>query len=66
MFHRHKWVEIERFHAEPVVKLKVGTCLEPFEFQKLVMGVTTILYECRRCGKQRRREILGKSTKEQP
>lgn len=63
MFHKHEWVEVERFYAQPVMKLKVGNCVDPFEFQKLTMGVTTIRYECA-CTKSKTEEILGKSLKE--
>ena len=61
--HHHHWVELERFYAEPVdvTNFKRG----PGELlQRLVMGVTTILYECSICLQTRKEEILGKSMKE--
>lgn len=65
MFHKHKWVEIERFYAEPIVgPWKVKHCAVPLDFHMLTMGVTTILYECRDCHKPRKEQILGKSMKE--
>ena len=62
MWCRHKWEESERFYdkAEGISKLSGGV---PEDNMKLLLGVTTILYRCRKCGHPKTVEILGKSTK---
>ena len=64
MFHKHKWVEIERFYSKPVEGIsRVKNC-EPVIFQQLTQGFTTIRYKCDRCDKWKITEVLGKSMKE--
>ena len=63
MFHRHNWIEKERFFAEPSDMTRLRSCSE-YLAQQLIQGVTTISYECIKCGKTRTKEILGKSMKE--
>ena len=62
MWHRHKWKEVERFYAEPCEGNYRGVTSQMLA-QQLVMGVTTIRYECE-CTKSRTEEIVGKSMKE--
>ena len=63
MWHRHKWKEVERFYAEPCAGHFKGES-SAMLMQQLVMGVTTIRYECDCCTKSRTEEIVGKSMKE--
>lgn len=65
MYHKHNWIEIERFYAEPIAgPMEIKNCSDPHDLHMLTMGVTTIQYECRDCHKPRKEEILGKSMKE--
>ena len=59
MFHKHKWIEKERFYAEPHGNIK-GNGFEQKDIERMTMGVTTILYQCE-CGKVDTVEIIGKS-----
>jgi len=62
--HRHEWKKIEETYAPPTEKLS-GMEIEgnPHEVQQIIMGVTTILWECKVCKKKYKEEILGKTTK---
>jgi hypothetical protein len=65
MFHKHKWVEIERFYAEGINIKKISSGgYDLDEFHKMASGLTTIIYRCSACLKMRTEEILGKSMKE--
>ena len=64
MFHKHKWVEIERFYAEPEGKIKSAKNCSELLFQQLIQGFTTIRYKCDRCNKWKSIEVMGKSMKE--
>ena len=61
MFHKHKWIEVERFYAMPrdFKNLSGGP---PEMTQQMLLGVTTIRYECV-CTASKTEIILGKSTK---
>lgn len=63
LFHKHKWIENERFYAAPANIQRAKNCSERL-FQELIQGVTTIQYKCDCCGKCKSVEILGKSLKE--
>ena len=63
MFHRHKWIEKERFYAAPMAGLTKFKTDNLHLGQQLTQGVTTIRYECE-CTKSKTEEILGKSMKE--
>jgi hypothetical protein len=63
MFHKHKWIEIERFYAAPYRGGALTQC-DRETFQKLRLGVTTIRYDCHSCPAVQYVEILGKSIKE--
>jgi hypothetical protein len=58
MFHRHKWAEIARTYAPPAPKWKGDNIIEP-TLEKLMLGVTTIVWECSVCHKIRKEELLG-------
>lgn len=60
IWHRHKWIEVERFHAMPLVSIEIeGASAHAVE--RLTFGVTTIKFECRLCGQDKFKEVLGKS-----
>jgi hypothetical protein len=63
MFHRHKWIEVERFYATGVDVKRISGC-DGEEFHRLVSGVTTIRFRCSICSQYRTTEILGKSIQE--
>ena len=63
LFHRHQWKEIARTHCGGVAKMKgTGYCSEHL-FERMMFGVTTILWECEKCHKIKREELLGKIIK---
>jgi len=64
MFHKHKWVELERFWAPPREGVKAQWITQE-EMGRLCFGVTTILYECSDCSKRKTIEVLGQSLKEE-
>jgi len=60
MLHRHKWIEVERFHAKPLTKIELeGASAHLLE--RLLFGVTTIKFKCSKCQKMKFQEVLGKS-----
>lgn len=60
LFHKHVWKEVERFYALPQPRTVIkGYGIESL-VQKFLLGVTTILYKCEVCNKQKFVEILGK------
>ncbi len=58
MFHKHIWQVVEKTHTEPVPNMNLN-CSE-YMAERLVMGVTTILFQCPYCYGFRREEMLGK------
>lgn len=59
LFHKHKWIEKERFYAPP---MGVGYELErPTErlARQIIFGITTIHYTCW-CGEDWFEQVLGK------
>jgi len=65
MWCRHKLEEVERFYDKVtgLTKLSIGEA-DPDEIAKLLLGVTSILYQCRKCGYPKTIEILGKSMRD--
>ena len=61
IFHSHRWEESERFYAPPRHPINVKN-IDVELMNRLVFGVTTIIYKCH-CGDIRTEEILGASTK---
>ena len=65
MFHKHDWKIISKTFAPPITHgIEVERMSEDF-MNKLVHGVTTILWECqdKNCKQIRKEEMLGKETK---
>jgi hypothetical protein len=64
MFHRHSWVEKERFYAEPLSGGKISSSGIGSNdlLQRMAFGVTSILYSCRECDAKKTKEVLGKAT----
>jgi hypothetical protein len=60
LFHKHVWEEKERFYAEPVRRKFNLTSVFQEELERLLFGVTTIIYKCKNCPEVKRVEILGK------
>ena len=60
---KHQWKEISRTYAEPQSSgLEIqGRGRKVLE--KIIFGVTTILWECQKCQELRREELLGKEIK---
>ncbi len=56
MFHKHKWVERERFYAPPVAGDVSGT--SRIGVERLRFGLTTIAFDCS-CGEMFTQELLG-------
>lgn len=57
MWHKHDWVKIKETYAPPSTN---WTKITGDGYNKIVQGVTTILWECSICNKIRREEMLGK------
>ena len=63
MFHKHKWIKIKETYAQTAVEQgfdKVNR-VSYNQRQILMFGQTTIILECKVCGKIRKEEMLGKS-----
>ena len=61
VFHNHQWVEVERFSTRPVGSFRGGEGRPTEDFERLLLGVTTILYRCE-CGEIKTVEVLGGNT----
>jgi len=64
--HVHEWKEISRTYAEPIALKSMYEEItyrgvKPSGIEGLVLGVTTILWECqdKNCRKLRKEELLG-------
>lgn len=64
MFHKHKWVELERFWAPSRENVKIPAWVLEESMTQIFFGVTTILYKCSICPKIKTVEVLGQSLKE--
>ena len=60
IFHKHNWVIIRETYYSPrdVSGIKV---ISDYLLERIIEGVTTILWECSTCKKIRKEEMLGKS-----
>jgi hypothetical protein len=56
---RHKFVEVERFHAPPRGNFTIQNATRK-QMDRLMLGVTTIVSKCSLCGKLDTTEVLGK------
>jgi len=66
MFHAHDWKEIARTYAAPPGRhTKVTGGQSDSLLERIVFGVTTILWECqdRKCAALRKQEMLGSEQK---
>jgi len=61
LFHRHNWIEIERFETPPTEISSVSGGAPERTIRELVFGITTILYRCSICSGIKTVEILGKT-----
>ena len=61
MFHKHDWIEIARTYAPPVTRGFTVEYICPEEFERILMGVTTIVWQCSddNCQALRKEEMLG-------
>ena len=57
IFHKHKWKEIARTYAGKDGGDISGTGRL---VERVILGLTTILWECKECQKIKREEMLGK------
>lgn len=62
MFHRHKYIEVERFYT-PGMQGEFEGRISARSLKRMMEGTTTIWFECKICPKQMFKEIQGKSTK---
>jgi hypothetical protein len=60
MFCKHKWTEKERFYTGGTSSFK-GRVDDDQDIERILFGVTSILYLCEKCGKHRVIEVKGKS-----
>lgn len=60
MFHTHIWKEKLRTQTTPMNSIKGLTSVSEYFLERIVLGVTTILWECEVCQKLRKEELLGK------
>ena len=58
MFCKHDWLLIIKTATEPTTR-KGFECSEDMA-ERLLSGVTTIIFQCRKCKKLRKEEMLGK------
>lgn len=58
--HRHQFVERERFYEPGLDITRIRNC-SPSDMKNLISGITTIHSQCRICGKDRYKDIYGKS-----
>ena len=61
-FHKHNWVETERFFSG-CCEMKTARNLGDLVLKQLLFGVTTIVQQCSFCHQLRTTEILGKVSK---
>ncbi|KKM24994.1 hypothetical protein LCGC14_1599490 [marine sediment metagenome] len=61
-FHKHSWERVEEAYAPPFeLGIKHGKGEELKELlERASFGVTTIIWECSKCGAIRKQEMLGK------
>lgn len=59
-FCNHNWVKIKETRAEPRPYFTAERCSEHL-YERLTSGVTTILWECSKCHKIRKEEMLGEA-----
>lgn len=66
MFHKHDWKEITRTYSGRVNVNGKSQGYTAEEIQRIICGVTTILWECqdKSCQKLRKEELLGKPSKD--
>ena len=57
MFHKHDWKIIAKTYTGNAQE--VGLQSAPYE-ERIIFGVTTILWECQICHQIRKEEMLGK------
>ena len=68
LFCKHNWVKVKETYAPSLIEQgsqrigKTDACRESI---MLLMGVTTILWECSICKKIRKEEMLGKTKEEE-
>ena len=58
MFYQHKWIKIKETYAPPANPMWQSASPEMWE--RITHGVTTILWECSICNKNKREEMLGR------
>ena len=63
MFCKHNWKEIAKTFSGTAKVSNIAGGVNPEEIERLVFGVTTIIWECQKCHKLRKEELLGKENK---
>lgn len=60
---KHQWSIIKRTYTTPVVVNMTGPAkMSEYLFERLSLGVTTVLLQCDRCKATRKEEMLGKES----
>lgn len=59
-FHKHEWTERERIVGEGVKNTVKITNATPYDVERLVFGVTTVVFECKGCGELQTVEAVGR------
>jgi hypothetical protein len=60
IFCEHNWVKIKETYAEPIQEDHEVKGHPSIRMIGLFQGLTTILWECSKCNKIRKEEMLGK------
>lgn len=63
-FTRHRWLLIDRIYAPPITfNLEGSIGVESAE--RMLMGCTTLIFQCQDCRAVQRQEALGRTTMEE-
>jgi hypothetical protein len=62
MFHKHRWVEVERISTGPVAGITKLRFYDDSMFDKVMYGMTIITYKCE-CGRRTQDQLVGRVTK---
>ena len=61
LFHEHQWEIISKIYAPPVNTILSGVETNDMEtLNRMMFGLTTIIFQCSICQKIRKEEMLGK------
>ena len=63
LFHKHNWIRIATTYVPP----RTGSSMQCSEYlaERLFAGLTIIMWECSKCKKIRKEEMLGSLTRKE-